>query len=296
MPSHRALICDLDNTLYDWVGYFVPAFYSMIDKAVAILQCDRERLLDDCKKIHQFYGDSEHPFALLDTETVLREFEGDRSRAALALDPAFHAFNTARKENLRLYPTVIETLVSLQQQGIALIAHTESKYHAVADRLRRLGLTNHFKHVYCRQKSEINHPKGKTSEEWLLGYPTELMVELSHHQRKPDPDVLLEICARERLALQETAYIGDSIARDMMMARAVGVTAVWAAYGAPHPDLYAKLVRVTHWSTEDVARETRLREQAKSVQPDLVAHQTFSDVMPLFQAVPIKYRSVINYD
>jgi FMN phosphatase YigB (HAD superfamily) len=296
MTPLRALVCDLDNTLYDWVGYFVPAFYSMIDKAVEILGCDRERLLDDCKKVHQFYGDSEHPFALLDTDTVLKKYDGDRGKAATALDPAFYAFNTARKSHLHLYPTVIETLEKLRQQDITLVAHTESKYHAVADRLRRLGLTNYFSRVYCREKSEINHPKGKTSGEWLGDFPTELMVELSHHQRKPDPDVLLEICSREGIAPKETAYIGDSIARDIMMARAAGVTAIWAAYGAPHPDLYASLVRVTHWSSEDVAREARLREQAKSVQPDLIAHRTFSEIMPLFEVGPIEYRSVINYE
>jgi FMN phosphatase YigB (HAD superfamily) len=49
----KLLICDLDNTLYDWVAYFVPSFYAMVDKVVELLGCDRERLLDDFRKVHQ---------------------------------------------------------------------------------------------------------------------------------------------------------------------------------------------------------------------------------------------------
>src|ERR1700737_3268202 len=70
MHNKRLLICDLDNTLYDWVGYFVPSFYAMVDEAVRITGCDRETLLDDFRRVHQAREDSEQPFALLETETI----------------------------------------------------------------------------------------------------------------------------------------------------------------------------------------------------------------------------------
>ena len=69
-PQIELLIVDLDNTLYDWIGFFVPAFYRMIDAAVEILKVDRETLLTDIQVVHQKYGNSEHPFALLETKTV----------------------------------------------------------------------------------------------------------------------------------------------------------------------------------------------------------------------------------
>lgn len=70
MENKRLLVCDLDNTLYDWVSYFVPSFYAMINSAVKITGCDREILLDDMRAVHRNYGDSEQPFALLETETI----------------------------------------------------------------------------------------------------------------------------------------------------------------------------------------------------------------------------------
>jgi hypothetical protein len=104
MRNKRLLICNLDNTLYDWVGYFAPSFYAMVDEAVRITGCDRETLLDDFRRVHQARDDSEQPFALLETETIKQIYQD--VPAPSVLDPAFHAFNSSRLSNVRLYPTV----------------------------------------------------------------------------------------------------------------------------------------------------------------------------------------------
>jgi phosphoserine phosphatase len=88
MPNKKLLVCDLDNTLYDWIGYFVPSFYAMMDAVVAITNCDREQLLDDFRAVHQKYADAEHPFALLETETVKRLYPSGHDEAVKILDPA----------------------------------------------------------------------------------------------------------------------------------------------------------------------------------------------------------------
>lgn len=280
MPNKRLLVCDLDNTLYDWVSYFVPSFYAMVDAVVEITHCDREKLLDDFRAVHQRYGDSEQPFALLETDTVRAAYHGaPPSMIAHALDPAFHAFNSERKKNLKLHPHVRETLDLLKRSGIELVAHTESKLYGVVDRLSRLGLTNYFSRVYCRERSMSSHPDGDVGNRWLESFPMSKVVELSHHQSKPNPDVVLEICDDEGFAPDVVAYVGDSIARDMLMAKRAGVYAIWAAYGAEHPPaMYSALVRVSHWTAEEVAREQRLKDEARTIKPDYVAHSSFAEV------------------
>src|ERR1700730_2095588 len=240
MRGKRLLICDLDNTLYDWVSYFVPSFYAMVDAAIEITGCDREKLLDDFRVVHQRYGDSEHPFALLETDTIKKFYQhlSDNSMLA-ALDPAFHAFNSARKKNLHLHAGVRDTLAALNRSGIKLIAHTESKLYGVADRLNRLDLFQYFDKVYCRERSLSPHPKPQSGSDWLERIPVAKIIELSHHQSKPNPAVLLEICGNEGVAAEEAAYVGDSIARDVLMAKRANVFVIWAAYGAHHdPTLY----------------------------------------------------------
>lgn len=281
MENKRLLVCDLDNTLYDWVSYFVPSFYSLVDVAVSITGCDREKLLDDFKKVHQRHGDSEQPFALLETDTIKELCRRTSVDSVIsALDPAFHAFNSARKKQLKLHVGVRETLETLRAAGILLVAHTESKLFGVADRLGRLELFQYFTKVYCRERSISAHPAPKNGTEWLRRVPLNKIVELSHHQSKPNPEVLLEICAREEVTPAQSAYVGDSLARDILMAKQANVFSIWAAYGAQHdPALYRDLVRISHWTPEEVEREHRLKEQARNIRPDYIARVSFSEVL-----------------
>lgn len=279
--TKKLLVCDLDNTLYDWVGYFVLAFYAMVDEVVRITNCDRERLLDDFRSVHKQHHDSEHPFSLLETRTVQELFPGQsRREIAKRLDSAFHAFNTKRKQILRLYPGVREGLEELSRSGVFMVAHTESRLFAVVDRLTRLELTGYFQRIYCRERPWSQHPDPEMANKWLGGFPIQKVVELSHHQRKPDPDVLLEICRNEGIVPDEAAYVGDSVARDILMAKTAGVFAIWAKYGTFHrEEEYQKLVRVTHWTTEDVARERKLKERVRGIKADYVLNNNFSEVL-----------------
>jgi len=281
LKQFKLLICDLDNTLYDWVAYFVPSFYVMVDKVVELLGCDQEKLLDDFREVHQCYHDSEHPFALLETHTVINHFKGwEQSEIAQALDPAFHAFNSARKKHLSLHSGVGQTLEYIRQRGVRLVAHTDSQLFGVVDRLTRLNLTNVFSRVYCRERPQSGHPNPKAGRTWLDNFPMHKVHELSKHQLKPDPTVLAEICNAEVVAPYEAAYVGDSIARDMLMAREANVFSIWAKYGAIlHTNDYEKLVRITHWTQEDVEKERRLRKEAEDIQPDFIAESSFVEIL-----------------
>lgn len=277
----KALICDLDNTLYDWVGYFVPSFYAMVDAVVQITRCDREKLLDDFRTVHQKYRDSEQPFALLETDTIRNFFAHSSLEDAIeALDPAFHAFNSARKRNLKLHLGVKETLEELTRAGVLLIAHTDSQIFGAADRLNRLDLFRYFSKIYCRQRSFPSHPGLGDGEAWLSQFPMEKITELSHHQIKPNPDVLLEICCTENLYVSDVAYVGDSMARDILMAKHASVFSIWAAYGARHdPAMYEALVRISHWTPDDVLREKSLAKEAATIQPDYIAANSFIEIL-----------------
>jgi phosphoglycolate phosphatase len=74
--------------------------------------------------------------------------------------------------------------------------------------------------------------------------------------------------------------VGDSIARDVLMAKRAGVFAIWAEYGTHHAaGTYEALVRVTHWTAAEVARERELREEARLIVPDFVARSSFAEVL-----------------
>lgn len=106
------------------------------------------------------------------------------------------------------------------------------------------------------------------------------MVELPPQDKKPNPRVLLDICAEQGISPSSTAYVGDSLARDIYMAKSAGLSSIWAKYGTHHHgNFYDKLVRITHWSAEDVENERRLSEETKSVVPDYVLENGFDELI-----------------
>ncbi len=124
-------VFDLDNTLYNWYASFLPAFYSMVDVAADLLHCDKELLLTQLKAVHVRHHDVEHPYALFETEIAQKHVNANGAEHVWRLlDPAFHAFNKVRKNELRLFPDVRETLDELKSRGIKLVAFTDSKYFA----------------------------------------------------------------------------------------------------------------------------------------------------------------------
>ena len=38
----KLLITDLDDTLYDWLGYFIPSFYGMVDEIASITKINKD--------------------------------------------------------------------------------------------------------------------------------------------------------------------------------------------------------------------------------------------------------------
>jgi hypothetical protein len=96
----------------------------------------------------------------------------------------------------------------------------------------------------------------------------------------PRPEVLAELCAAERISVEDTAYVGHSVARDVLMAKRAGVFAIWAAYGAKHDNgSYAALVRISHWTSDEVAQERKLSAEAALIPPDFFARTSFRGVL-----------------
>lgn len=276
----KLLITDLDNTLYDWVTFFARSFSAMTQKLVEMTSLDREQLLNEFRDVHRRYGSSEHPFSVLELPSIQHYF-GTKDRTVLynALRPALDAFSEARREHLRLYPSVEATLRELITRGVRVIGHTEAIGVNAYSRLRRLSIDGCFSHLYALEANLKPHPAQPSSPR--ADPPPGFMQVVPLAERKPNPRLLADICGREGVDLQSVWYVGDSLTRDMSMARAAGVHSVWARYGTTYDrGMWDTLVRVTHWTDQDVRRESELRAMYSSIQPDHVIDR-FSDLMSL---------------
>jgi phosphoglycolate phosphatase-like HAD superfamily hydrolase len=273
----KLLILDLDNTLYDWVASFVPAIYAMIESASEILQVSSEQIIAELKVVNQRHGDTEHPRAIFEIASAIKTFAGDHDKIAGALRPAIVRFQETNMGLLALYDGVQETLGAAKDAGVTIVAYTDARVASSLPRVNALGLRPYLTKLYTPDQRVGPYATSNGDMAFLTTLP--------HNERKPNPTTLLDICARCEVAHKQALYVGDSLVRDIYMARQAGVVSAWARYGTKFdPILWDKLVSITHWTPEDVSREAEVRERAGTVKPDIVLDR-FSD-LPLAHAVP----------
>ena len=102
---HKLLITDLDDTLYDWSGFFVPAFYAMAEEIAGITGIAMDQLLHEYREVHQSLGTVEFPYATLRLPSIRACFTGmetaQMKEAAKLLEFEHAAFLRDRIEKLK---------------------------------------------------------------------------------------------------------------------------------------------------------------------------------------------------
>lgn len=274
----KLLVTDLDDTLYSWIGFFIPAFYEMLEELSMILNVPKSILLHEYQRVHQEKGSVEYPFSTLFLPSVKAVYPTKTKEEILSiLNPAFHKFNSVRKEKLQLYPGVREVLKKLIEMQIIIVGYTDSAEENGFYRLKKLNIDCYFKHVYVAD-SQFKRPSNLSSEN------TQIVS-----GKKPNPAILQKICKREGIAINETLYLGDSLTKDIYMAKQAGAVSVLCKYSCDEKmqkELYAKLVAISHWKKSDFEREQMLKKlcQADGIQPDYTI-QCFEEILKIIQTL-----------
>ncbi|MET8084440.1 HAD-IA family hydrolase [Micromonospora sp. NPDC005194] len=282
-PRVNALILDMDNTLYDWVAYFVPAVRAMVSEAAKLLDVSEDELRGDLQAVHRKHGNTEHPFALLETTAVERHLPGMSQRARHEyLLPAFAAFNEVRRHHLRLYADVERTLQAIKSTGCRIVGHTEAKDVNISSRARALGLEAMLEAIYAPRFIGPPHPLGVDRP----STPTAIEVRvLPPTARKPNPDIARRIAEQLGVPPNRCLYVGDNLSKDVVMAKRAGMLAAWARYGTHHdPELWRDLVALSHWDPAAVTAAENTSNDLTRFGPDvtldafheLPGHYTFA--------------------
>lgn len=261
----KLLVTDLDNTVYDWLGAHVPAFNAQLEEIGRLTGLPEEDLLGAYRRVHQRRHTSEYAYAFLELD-VLDELDGglDPAGRLRRYGSALQAYRTEHLRCLRLYPGVHETLSELCARGVRVVAHTDAMMFYASLRICVLGLEPLLDGLFAvrdhRWPAGVSPPFSELfSAPARFRSTVTVQEELPPDLVKPDPEVLWRILRRFDLTPAETAYVGDSLSKDMRVAQRAGVHDIYAehglAYGSP---LYERLVEVTHWSAADVRRETEL--------------------------------------
>lgn len=275
------MITDLDNTLFDWFSVWYHSFNSMLEKASEISGICKRDLINQIRPIHQKYGTAEYSF-VLESIPLLQEKYGNRESINSAMDDAIHAFRSARKKYLFLYPTVMDTLKFLKKRGCRIVAYTESKAYYSNFRLTRLKLDGLIDVLFAPEDHAI--PEGEIKQEkYKLIHTRQEYIPAD--ETKPNPQLLLDIVKSIGATPADCVYIGDSEMKDIEMAQKANISDVFASYGTSHfeknKEGYELLRAVTHWTDADVERERLIKENTSGAKPTYTAYQ-FSDILDFF--------------
>ena len=278
------VVLDLDNTLWDWVHIWYEAFSAELDALLRISGVERETLLDEIRQVHRQHGTSEYAFLIAELPSLQALHPNEDLVQVYA--EAITAYRVRRREVLRLYPNVEETLSRLKSAGCTVIAYTESMAYYTSYRVRKLALDHLIDLLYSPADHDL--PRGLSADA-VRKYPA-ATYELSHTRHrhtpagelKPNPTVLLSILADAGSVAADAIYVGDSLMKDVSMAQDAGVVDVYAEYGHNRDgEAYEMLRRVTHWTDADVERERRIHARGE-VTPTYVLSESLRELFDLF--------------
>jgi FMN phosphatase YigB (HAD superfamily) len=294
----RLVVTDLDNTVYDWLGSHVPAFEAQVAEMVRLTGIGEHELLDSYRRVHQRVHTSEYAYAFLELD-VLDELDaglppGER------LDRYGSALVAYREEHLRrlaLYEGVEETLMTLRDRGVMVVAHTDAMMFYASLRVSILGLAPLVDGLFAPADHSWPADVGRPFAE-LFGDPATrrssvgIQEEFPRHLLKPNPEVLWRILRRFAVPPEEVLYLGDSLAKDVRVAQRAGVHDVHAAHGlSVGSPLYERLVAVTHWSADDVRHERQLSEERVVPTTQISAYRELLEVIEELDAGPSSFES-----
>lgn len=249
----KLIITDVDGTLASFWDYFAPAMREYIVYL-------REKVGDDAvvfaKEIgHVMHkrGTHEHPWALEETQFARRYSHDPQQFRAEFVDPFWKLLDTNRYNYLRAFPGVIETLKGLKQLGLKIVALSDAPEHMAIARNKQCfnGLLDA---VYALENvvpshEELFHPDalpfGHERIQHLRNEAIEAttpLIAIPKVFEKPNPSGIDRILNDFDVCPDEVLMIGDSLAKDGMVAAARSIRFIWAHYGVHLPAEYDMLV------------------------------------------------------
>lgn len=293
------IVTDIDNTVFDWITYYVHAFETLIKTVSDIVGVSEDILMQESSVVFEAERSTEYPFLIQELPSVNKHF-GNNVEALLrdCVEPGRKAFLKEAAPFLKTYAGVIETLTALKQQKpeLPIAALTDAPRYVAMWKLNKLGILNFFDAVYGLGDPRI--PVNEVSKQ--IKVDQEILVK--HLQRSnfgfsgkvrtlPDEyekpgvrgfkTILMDFGFEELGTRERVLWIGDHPVKDIGLGHAMGVTTCFASYGnSVAEDVKNRLVR---FSSPTNARRNAYLEKSAADTKEAEVHRldTFADLLKL---------------
>ncbi|MEM0203812.1 MAG: HAD-IA family hydrolase [Archaeoglobaceae archaeon] len=196
MREIKAVIFDLDNTLVDFMGAKMKA----CEEVSRIARCG------SAEELLQYFLRNRSAFESFHS---IAEFLKDRGAFSQELfSRCCEVYEKTKLENLRIYSGVREVLERLKSMGLKLAIVTDAENGNAIARLRKFGLEKYFDAIVSAD---------------MCG------------KMKPEPDSILLALSMLGVEAREAVIVGDSIRRDILAGKKLGMLTIYAKYGDRNP-------------------------------------------------------------
>ncbi len=248
MSEISTVIWDGDNTLWDWMGYAVPAYEAMCEEIARIADTDFETTAAAMKAFYAEKGTLEDPRVIqgLNGAGFFNNVENFDQDATISRVQG--VFSRVRRANLHLYDGIEEPLQLIHGRGLKQILLTDAPEPQARARIRHANLSLFFDSIHAMPGPDIRDLPTHFQRS-LTERANEPITHIAPNE-KPHSDLesILDM-TREQIARQ-VVMIGDNDAKDMGLARLYGCRGIHAAYGAANP---ADVARIQRFAPQRVA-------------------------------------------
>lgn len=238
-------IWDGDNTIWNWMAYAVPAYEAMCGTIAEIAGKSFDETAEAMKQFYSIKGTLEDEGLVQGLDEAgffahLMNF--NRDDCAIK---AQSSFSKVRREKLKVYQGIPETVKILNTNGVRQIVVTDATERQAKARLKFSKLEEYFEKIYSMKSGEVPNLPEKFRYQTVSAVP---QFDLPHEKPHVELEKILKM-TREEIS-QKVAIIGDNMAKDMELARLYDCLGIHAAYGATTPDLIS---RISKFAPERVA-------------------------------------------
>lgn len=239
----KALILDLDNTLYSWMEAYVPSFLAQINYLEENTLVDKEVIKKDFKSVYKKYGSVEIPTAVFELGMWKTINLPPKTINRIQLE-AMNLFFEEFSNNICLFPNVKETLKWAKENSFFIFGISDAFSYWIDFRIKCVDIGDLFETIYAVDDTKILNSN-------VISHlsPIETIISLPPDQIKPNTYVVDCLIKKYNFNKQNIYMVGDSIEKDIAMAKNAGIHDVWAKYGTLYHKGCGSLLRsITPWS------------------------------------------------
>lgn len=294
---YSLIVTDIDNTVFNWVDYYVTAFNALLDAVGQCIGSSREELAGEAKDVFSAHGSIEYPFVTQELKSV-NKYYGDDIDGMLtgAVWKGREAFNLAAQSVLHPYSDVVRSLAKIKRTypNLPIVALTDAPRYVAMWKLNKLGILNFFDAVYgladprvpiCMMTSRIkldNEILVKHLQQINFGFKGKIRI-LPDDYEKPGirglKTVLMDYDLDEPIERREKVlWIGDNLRKDVGLGNRLKLRSAWAEYGADLPP--ALLASLALFSpAQNIHKNVYLKTSDWDAPKPDVVFQSFSDLL-----------------